>query len=216
MYKNQRLVVKVKVMSMLTDTHTPESECPDLDSVSVSDTNTTPTPMPTPSASRSELKLSLVQSSDDSSSDDSEVSDCDQEENCEDQSLSGSRIIDMTILSDNIKSQLVCKLCKGNVQLKEFKSQGLGSTLQFACVNNCNTRPFTTCATEGELKTYSVSKRAVFAMRCKGGDSVELQTFDGIMDILSKLSWTNVIIINSKSGAADHFYADSTSAANKI
>ena len=91
-----------------SDTHTPESECPDLDSVSVSDTNTTPTPMPTPSASRSELKLSLVQSSDDSSSDDSEVSDCDQEENCEDQSLSGSRIIDMTILSDNIKSQLIC------------------------------------------------------------------------------------------------------------
>ena len=136
MYKNQRLVVKVKVMSML-QTLTLQSHCQSvqtwiLDSVSVSDTNTTPTPMPTPSASRSELKLSLVQSSDDSSSDDSEVSDCDQEENCEDQSLSGSRIIDMTILSDNIKSQLVRKLCKGNVQLKEFKSRGLGSTLQFA------------------------------------------------------------------------------------
>ena len=76
-----------------SDTHTPESllsvsECPDLDfgfcfSFRYKYYSYSYGRMPTPSASRSELKLSLVQSSDDSSSDDSEVSDCDQEENCE-------------------------------------------------------------------------------------------------------------------------------------
>ena len=99
--------------------------------------------------------------------------------------LTGSRIVDISILKSQICSKLVCRFCHSTVNLSESKRRGLGSTFCFVCPNGCEEQDtFTSCKTdESNFKNYTVNKRAVFAMRCIGADRAELQTFCGLMDM---------------------------------
>lgn len=48
----------------------------------------------------------------------------------------GYRLIDLTILNQNVQSQLVCRFCQNGVQLIEVKQAGLGSEFVFHCENS--------------------------------------------------------------------------------
>ena len=53
----------------------------------------------------------------------------------EDLKLSGYRLIDVALLTQNIASSLVCTFCHGAVQLIEVSRKGLGSHMAFHCQN---------------------------------------------------------------------------------
>ena len=112
----------------------------------------------------------------------------------------GNRIIDMTILSDNITSQLVCRFCHGTVSLFEVKRQGLDSEIAFHCSNNrCNGQlPFHTSAkiSIGNMSVCSVNRLSVLAMRTIGGDRAELSMFCGVMDLPPPVCKSSFNIIN--------------------
>ena len=112
----------------------------------------------------------------------------------------GNRIIDMTILSDNVTSQLVCRFCHGTVSLFEVKRQGLDSEIAFHCSNNRRSGqlPFHTSAkiSTGNMSVCSVNRRSVLAMRTIGGDSAELSMFCGVMDLPPPVCKSSFNIIN--------------------
>ena len=81
---------------------------------------------------------------------DSENDDCEscidgeeEDELCDEiESPNGNRIIDMTLLCNNIASNLVCRHCQHDVKLIETARKGLASTLAFHCCNrHCNGQP---------------------------------------------------------------------------
>ncbi|KAK3777265.1 hypothetical protein RRG08_013467 [Elysia crispata] len=147
--------------------------------------------------SRSEKKLGLDLDLDDTVS---QSSDSDSENiDSTDYDSFGNRIIDFSILKEEIEGQLRCRFCNGKVELREVNRQGLGSTLQFLCQSKnkkCEqNQPFSTCPTQRNFKNYSINRRSVFAMMCIGGSQAELETFCGLMDLpkpVSKSSYSKI------------------------
>lgn len=57
----------------------------------------------------------------------------------------GYRLIDMKILQRVIASQLICKVCKGKVSMREISRKGLASEFVFVC-NRCkDNNSFNSC-----------------------------------------------------------------------
>ena len=129
-------------------------------------------------------------SSDSTDDDDSDIdndSDCeDQEQRLEDE-VTGNRIIDVEILSQNISTHLVCRYCSGSVYLCEIHRKGLKSQFAFMCTNKeCDMQeafPSYAGIQVGNLSVSSINRKANFAMRCIGGGLAELQTFCGIVNL---------------------------------
>ena len=147
--------------------------------------------------SRSEKKLGL--NFDDTINDSSDDSDS-ENVHSSDYNNFGNRIIDISILRNQIADQLRCRYCNGKVELQEVNRQGLGSTLQFVCQSNnkkCKQNlPFSSCPTTTNFNNYSINRRSVFAMRCIGGSQAKLETFCGLMDLprpVSKSSYTKIV-----------------------
>ena len=84
----------------------------------------------TPNLSRSEKKLGL--SFNDTINDSSDDSDSENVHSI-DYNNFGNRIIDISILRNQIVDQLRCRYCNGKLELQEVNRQGRGSTLQFVC-----------------------------------------------------------------------------------
>lgn len=98
----------------------------------------------------------------------------------------GNRIIDTTVLSENVTSNLVCRFCHGSVSFYEVKRQGLDSEIAFHCSNRCNEQfSFHTCPqiSIGNMSVCSINRRSVLPMRAIGGDRAELSMFCGVMDL---------------------------------
>ncbi len=171
--------------------------------------------------SRSEKKimtaLSIPHNESDARSSSSDSDDDSDSDSYNKREMNGYRIIDIGILNKAVTNNVVCRFCKAPVSLIETDCRGLGSTYNFVCNNNCEQLcSFPSCPTEGNLQRYTVNKRAIFSMRCIGGDRAELETFCGVMDIPSGISKSTVHILNSKiSEAAISSAASSMSDAAK-
>lgn len=98
----------------------------------------------------------------------------------------GNRTVDMTILSNNIAEQLVCKFCHGRVTLIEVNRQGLDSELVFHCSSRRCDQQLSFHTSEqisvGNLSVCSMNRRSDLAMRTIGCDRAELSLFCGVMD----------------------------------
>ena len=111
----------IQINSVLSDQETSIDLDLDLDVSSVSNS------VSTPNLSRSEKKLGL--NFDDTINDSSDDSDS-ENVHSSDYNNFGNRIIDISILRNQIADQLRCRYCNGKVELQEVNRQGLGSTLQ--------------------------------------------------------------------------------------
>ena len=107
----------------------------------------------------------------------------------------------MTILSNNIAEQLVCKFCHGRVTLIEVKRQGLDSELVFHCSSRRCDQQLSFHTSEqisvGNLSVCSMNRRSDLAMRTTGCDRAELSLFCGVMDLPQPVQKSSYNIINS-------------------
>lgn len=147
-----------------------------------------------PPRSRSAIKLNNIYEYDmeDSSSDESDnLVDIDPVTDNY-RNTSGFRIIDINILNENLASNVVCKICHGQIVFRETECHGLGSKFLLKCENkkcdSINNKPFPSdpmisINQSNSLYVHSINRQSILAMRMIGGGLNDLKTFCGLMNL---------------------------------
>ena len=218
--------------SSATEASTSASGQVDLQPSPSTTTTTTTTTSATPlSASERKLNFMLqemsVDSEDDSEHKDPSTSKCTTTQSeCTSSSSKpvapfGFRLIDIDILSKAISDQLSCKVCQGDVFMKEVARTGLHSDFVFTCKNlKCKAKKttFSSSSTSktNNLEHCAVNRRVAFAMRTIGCDRAELEKFCGVMDLPPPVHKSSYACINeSIATAAEAVQAESMTNAAK-
>lgn len=140
-----------------------------------------------PTSSRSKMKLKCLYGQ----ALESDSSDSETDEVNSDNLEGGFRIIDLSILQEQILSDLVCRHCHSTTRLVEEKRSGLGSIFRFECDGKrCSVNksfysdPVTKANKQsGGLVNHSINRRSALAMRYIGCGHSALRTFCGIMNL---------------------------------
>lgn len=122
---------------------------------------------------------------------------------------SGSLIIDLDIISQLIESNVACKYCKNvnSVKLVEDIScrRGLATKIILEC-SICKVKNSVMSSSVNRNRIYNVNIRLSYAMRCIGKGQRSAKTFCGIMDLpppSTKFMKSNSIILNSLKEVAE-------------
>ena len=111
----------------------------------------------------------------------------------------GNRILDISILCQQIESSLICKTCHGNIAVEECSRFGLHSEFIFKCENHClssfDSNKQIDCGHNSNFTAASINRRSVLAARTIGCDHAELALFCGVMDLpppITTSTWTDM------------------------
>lgn len=109
----------------------------------------------------------------------------------------GYRLIDLTILFNELSSNLCCKTCGGVIEMKETLTNGLASKFSISCTKCDKLSSFySTKSLNDKRDCPEVNRRFTYAMRCLGQGWAGMNTFCSIMDMpppLQKTAYTRLL-----------------------
>lgn len=99
------------------------------------------------------------------------------------------RIIDISLLFNELESVLCCKNCYSNVKIKEKSHMGLSSTFLICCKNCNEIKSLKSSKMIGEKRNVpEINRRSILAMRCIGEGLSSLSTFSAVMGLPAPVS----------------------------
>lgn len=101
----------------------------------------------------------------------------------------GYRIIDISLLFQELKKSLCCEICNSEIEIIESKVSGVSSTLSISCTKCSEINEFHTSRMIGAKQNQcEVNLRIIYGMRCVGQGLAGLERFCSIMDFPPPLS----------------------------
>lgn len=96
----------------------------------------------------------------------------------------GYRIFDWNLLKRNIESSLCCRVCQGDVVIKELYHQGLSSKFELKCSKCAFRINFKNSSmVEAHKNVSEINRRFVYAMRTIGQGRAAMEKFSCAMDL---------------------------------
>lgn len=121
-------------------------------------------------------------------------------------SFRGYRVVDISLMFEQLQKSLSCKICHSEIEIKETGVTGISSTLSIHCSKCSKINQFNTSRMIGVQKNQcEVNLRIIYAVRCIGGGLASLERFCNIMDFpppVSQKSYDRAVVKIGHAAAA--------------